>query len=243
MRYFSLLCPSRGRAKRIIEFADSVFNTADKLQRIELLIYVDTDDSERSSYYKSLESLRQKYDMHKSIRIFEGPSLGVPGSVNFLAQEAKGEVLLYTSDDQVYIDPGWDIRLDQEVAKYPDEIYCMWFNDAWESQKFCTFPIVSKKWIKELGYFMFPFFEHFFIDTWVWMLAKSVDRAIYISDILVEHRHWKTGKAVKDETYNRNITTATNSKHARDRETMDKFERYFVADVGLLEGLIANKEN
>ena len=129
------------------------------------------------------------------------------------------------------------------LEKYPDEIYCMWFNDAWESQKFCTFPIVSKRWVKELGYFMFPFFQHFFIDTWVWMLAKSVDRAIYISDILVEHRHWKTGKAEKDETYNRNMTTATNSKHARDREIMDKFERYFVADVGLLEGLIANKEN
>ena len=127
--------------------------------------------------------------------------------------------------------------------KYPDEIYCMWFNDAWESQKFCTFPIVSKKWVKELGYFMFPFFKHFFIDTWVWMLAKSVDRAIYIPDILVEHRHWKAGKAEKDETYNRNITTATNSRHARDREIMDNFERYFVADVGLLEGLITNKEN
>ena len=52
---------------------------------------------------------------------------------------------------------------------------------------------------------MFPFFKHFFIDTWVWMLAKSVDRAIYIPDILVEHRHWKAGKAAKDETYNRNI--------------------------------------
>ena len=136
MRCFSLLCPSRGRPNRVIEFADSVFKTAKKLHRIELLFYIDKDDSERLSYREPLESLGQKYGVDKSIKIFEGPSMGVPGSVNFLAQEAKGEVLLYTSDDQVYIDPAWDIRLDEEVEKYPDEIYCMWFNDAWESQKF-----------------------------------------------------------------------------------------------------------
>ena len=79
MRCFSLLCPSRGRSKRVIEFADSVFNTAHKLQRIEFLFYIDTDDSESSSYRTSLESLGQKHDFHRSIRIFEGPSIGVPG--------------------------------------------------------------------------------------------------------------------------------------------------------------------
>ena len=87
-------------------------------------------------------------------------------------------------------------------------------------------------------YFLFPFFEHFFTDTWIWMLAKSVDRAIYIPEILVEHRHWKIGKSEKDETYERNATKENDSRHARDRALINKFERYFLADVDLLKSNI-----
>ena len=85
---------------------------------------------------------------------------------------------------------------------------------------------------------MFPFFEHFFIDSWIWLLAKSLDRAIYIPEILVEHRHWKIGKSDKDETYERNATSLGTSRHARDRAIIDKFERYFHADVELLKSVI-----
>ena len=67
------------------------------------------------------------------------------------------------------------------------------------------------------------------------MLAKSIDRAIYIPEILVEHRHWKIGKSEKDETYERNATKENDSRHARDRALINKFERYFLADVDLLK--------
>jgi hypothetical protein len=139
------------------------------------------------------------------------------------------------NDDQVYIDSGWDDRLDIETAKYPDGIYCMWFNDDWESQNFCTFPIVSRRWVETLGYLQFPFFEHFFADSWIWMLAKSVDRAVYLDDVLVEHRHWKSGKSEVDDTYERNSTDSGDSRYSRDRDVIDRFERYFLADVEALE--------
>ena len=67
------------------------------------------------------------------------------------------------------------------------------------------------------------------------MLAKCVDRAIYIPEIVVEHRHWKTGKVAKDETYRQNETKPDDSRYIRDREVIDRFERYFLADVELLQ--------
>ena len=67
------------------------------------------------------------------------------------------------------------------------------------------------------------------------MLAKCVDRAIYIPEVLVEHRHWKTGKVAKDETYRQNETKLDDSRYIRDREVIDRFERYFLADVELLQ--------
>ena len=116
----------------------------------------------------------------------------------------------------------------------------MWFNDGWEAGNFCTFPILSRRWVEILGYLQFPFFEHFFADAWIWMLAKAVGRDHYIDDVQVEHRHWKTGKSDMDATYQRHATDHDNSpedsRHARDRAVIDKFERYFLADVEALKG-------
>ena len=235
MTAYSLICPSRSRAERAVEFAESALRTASQPGRLEIMFYLDNDDPELNSYYPSLNSIENRFSDNVRIQIIEGPAVGVPQATNLLAKKSRSDVIMYCSDDQVYISADWDLRLDQEVAKYADNIYCMWFNDGWESKNFCTFPIVSRKWFETLGYFFFPFFEHFFTDTWIWMLAKSVDRAIYIPEILVEHRHWKIGKSEKDETYERNATKENDSRHARDRALINKFERYFLADVDLLK--------
>ena len=232
---FSLLCPTRGRSKRAAEFAESVFLTATYPENIEVLFYVDSDDPELEFYHREIASLRDRLTVANTIEIKQGPQVGVAVATNLLTKMSRFNIFLYSSDDQIYIDQGWDVKLDEEVNKYADQIYCIWFNDAWESENFCTFPIVSRKWVETLGYFLFPFFEHFFTDTWVWMLAKTVNRAIYMPEVLVEHRHWKVGKSEKDETYLRNATTENTSRHARDRAIIDKFERYFLADVELLE--------
>ena len=238
MTTYSLLCPTRSRATRAVDFAESAIRTAKHPERLELLFYLDDNDPELQSYYKGMDALKGRLVEAGNIQITEGPEVGVPRATNVLANKSKSEIIMYTSDDQVYIDHGWDSRLDKEVAKYPDRIFCIWFNDGWESEKFCTFPIVSRQWIETLGYFLFPFFEHFFTDTWIWMLAKSVDRAIYIPDVLIEHRHWKIGKSEKDETYERNATFNGDSRHARDWAVIDQFECYFLADVKLLQNSI-----
>ena len=161
--------------------------------------------------------------------------IGVISAFNHLTMLANGDVFVTAPDDHYFLSPGWDTRLDEETAKFPDGLYCMWFNDNWESQNFCTAPIISRIWVERLGYMHLPLFEHFFADSWIWMLAKTINRTVYIPDIIVEHRHWKTGKVPKDETYKLNENTLGDSRYARDRKVIDKFERYFLADVALLQ--------
>ena len=180
----------------------------------------------------------QEQSRLSSISKILGPSIGVPRAANILFEKSTADVFLTSNDDQVFIDSSWDSRLDAEITKFPDNIFCMWFNDNWESKNFCTFPIVSRKWIETLGYLQFPFFEHFFADAWIWMLAKSIGRDHYIDDLTIEHRHWKTGKSERDLTYKKHLSAGDNSKHARDRSIIDKFERYFHADVKALENVM-----
>ena len=238
MKSYALLCPTRGRVQGALRFAKSVLATADYLERLSLLFYLDDDDSELERYRSTLNSLQENINSEVSINIIQGPRIGVPRAVNLLAEKCQAEILLYASDDQVYIDRGWDVKLEEEIAKIPDKIFCFWYNDGRESKNFCTFPIVSRQWVDTLGYFFFPFFEHYFTDTWVWMLAKSIKRDVYLPGIMAEHLHWKIGKSELDMTYKENVSLLGNSRHTRDRKVIDRFERYFLADVELLRNKI-----
>ena len=216
------------------QFIESALTKAEHPQRVEILLYIDDDDPEFKNYKSRIANFEKKFG-YNSASITLGPSIGVPRAANILFNKSTADVFLISNDDQVFIDHGWDARLDKEIINFPDNIYCIWFNDKWESQNFCTFPILSRKWIETLGYLQFPFFEHFFTDAWIWMLAKAIGRDHYIDDIVIEHRHWKTGKSEKDATYTKHLTTEGKSRHARDRSVIDKFERYFHADVEALK--------
>jgi len=234
---YSLLCPTRGRPAQAREAVLSAFETAHDPGRLESLLYVDNDDPTLPDYKTTVENLSGDLPDGK-VRLISEPRMGVGRAFNHLATVATGDVFVTATDDQFFLSEGWDTRLDAEIDKLPDDIYCLWFNDNWESQNFCTAPILSRTWVETLGYMFSPLFEHFFSDAWIWMLAKTLDRAVYIEDMTVEHRHWKTGKVAKDETYEANESKPGDSRYARDREVIDRFERYFHVDVELLRGLM-----
>jgi glycosyl transferase/beta-hydroxylase protein BlmF len=219
---------------------ESALNTAGHPERVNILLYVDDDDPTYEDYKNVVSHLTTQH-IAGTISLMFGPSVGVPKAANILFRQTTADIFLTSNDDQVFIDANWDMRLDLEIDKYPDDIFCMWFNDKWESNNFCTFPILSRRWIETLGYLQFPFFEHFFADAWIWMLAKAIKRDRYIDDVVVEHRHWKTGKSEIDDTYERHLTSDNTSRYARDRTIIDKFERYFHADVEALKKALTHK--
>ena len=101
MTTYSLLCPTRGRATRAVEFAESAIRTAKHPERLELLFYLDDNDPELQSYYSGMNALKERLNGTENIRITEGPEIGVPGATNELAKKAKSEIIMYASDDQV----------------------------------------------------------------------------------------------------------------------------------------------
>ena len=111
---------------------------------------------------------------------------------------------MLSNDDQVYKDKGWDVIIDRERNKFPDEIYCMWFNDGINGPNLCAFPIISRRWYETLGYFTPEIFEYFYVDTWIMDIARRAGRLHYIPHILVEHMHFTQGKSEYDATYRRN---------------------------------------
>jgi glycosyl transferase/beta-hydroxylase protein BlmF len=218
-------------------FIKSVASTATESARIEILIYVDEDDPEKFNYLVSHKNLTADPAVSRllNIDLLVDEPLTTPLINNILADRAQGDILMIANDDQVYVDKNWDVRIDEEAAKFPDDIYCMWFNEGRYREKICTFPILSRKWVDTLGYIEPFLFEHFNCDLWTWQIGQMIDRLHYIPDILVEHLHPDTGKAAADETTERNLK---GGRPERDKTIFTKFERYRVLDASLLKDVI-----
>lgn len=199
----SLLCPTRGRPDNALRLGLSALKTAAQPHRVEILFYVDEDDPTRSQYLDAFKGRREELNQFRRCAFLFGEAIGISKAWNELASRCQGNLLIMAADDQTYNDFGWDDRLDVETQKYPDEIFCMWFNEGHWGGNLCTFPIVSRKWCVTLGYFTTGLFECLYDDMWIWELARRVDRLHYIPDILTEHLHWGYGKAAIDETYSR----------------------------------------
>ena len=233
----SLLCPSRGRPNDMERLIKSVAATATEPSRVEIMLYVDDDDPEKINYLVSHKNLSTdpKVGRLLNVDLLVDEPLTTPLINYILADRAQGDILVITNDDQIFVDNNWDVRIDEEAAKFPDDIYCMWFNDGRYQEKICTFPILSRKWVDTLGYIEPFLFEHFNCDLWTWQIGQMIDRLHYIPDILVEHLHPDTGKAEADETTERNLK---GGRPDRDRAVFAKFERYRVLDASLLKDAI-----
>jgi hypothetical protein len=56
LKTISLLCPTRGRPDKALRLVLSVLQTAHHPERVEVLFYVDTDDSTKLDYVSQLEA-------------------------------------------------------------------------------------------------------------------------------------------------------------------------------------------
>lgn len=198
MNVISVVTPSRGRAAKCLGYIQSIENTADHPERVEVLIKVDDDDPELS-HYRNILGHPWKL---KRVHIEFGPSLfGDIGAMwNAVAKLATGDIFFAGNDDLMHQTQGWDTVIDKVAAEYPDDIYCLWFNDGINGENHCAFPVVSRLWYETLGYLYPTGFKYCYPDTWVFDIGKKVGRCKYVADVTVEHQ-WMGRHP--DETYRR----------------------------------------
>ena len=218
----SILCPTRGRPEGLARLLDSLIKNTVYPERVELLCYLDDNDSRLPAYSVLLNNETGDYSKFKMVTTIVAPPIGIFRAWNELARISTGDMLIMAADDQTYNTSGWDRRLDEERAVCPDELFCMWFNDGYWGERLCTFPIVSRHWCKLLGYFVPPFFERLYGDLWIMDIAMRIGRLRYIPDVLTEHLHWSYGKAPIDATYEQQVDFSGNAKPVVQRD-MDLF--------------------
>lgn len=185
----SLLLPTRGRRSELQRFHESVFQTADASDGIEIICYVDSDD-------KSYDGLELK-----QTRFIRGERIVLSEMWNRCYAEAKGEILGHMGDDIIFRSKGWDTYVFDAINRFPDKIAFVYGKDGFSPTDFGTHGFIHRSWAEISGFFVPPYFSSDYNDTWFNDVAKAIGRHIHIPEVYTEHMHWINGKGPKDQTH------------------------------------------
>jgi hypothetical protein len=238
----SILCPSRGRPDLARRMIDTIYKTVSQHSNIEILLYLNDDDTTLKQYKKYIDQ------RHYII----GSNQSTCFSWNQLAEKAKYDILFLAGDDIQFMTKNWDLNIIKVFEKFPDKIcmaapfdgntkgngnallineepYQLKENERVGSPHFA----VHRNWMKALGYFVPPFFWHWYVDTYNQTVAKKLGRCFYLTKTLIQ------AKKVFDDTailvrQNLNI-------NIRDDYVWNKVkDRHLDTDVKKLQEFIAN---
>ena len=229
----SLCCPSRGRPKLAKRLVDTALATAE--HGVEFLFYLNQDDETLEEYRDLLD---EKY---YSI----GPNQSTCYSWNLLAEKAKYDIVCLLGDDVQIQTKSWDTLINFEFDKYDDKILMVVPNDdrnklnlkeptLWGDKPLgAAHFAVHKNWINTLGYFVPPFFWHFYVDTWTQKVSRKLNRCLYLPTVTFK------AKKLLDATA-QNVRSNLNILNREDYVWSKARDRHLQADVSALKHFIDN---
>ncbi len=185
----SVLIPSKNRPKEFKRFIESLLNTADKPESIEIILYLD-------------ESENLNYENHPQVRTMHGNLKILSQMYNLCATSAKGDIWFLAADDIKSWTTSWDSSVISIYEQSSDPFRVIHGNDlSPNAQNFGTHFFIHRLWFETLGY-IFPKNENIFAsDLWMTNLAKIINKDTYIPTIVMEHLHPSWGKAPLDSVY------------------------------------------
>lgn len=198
----SLLHPSRGRANKSFENAKEWVSKAGC--EVEVIVSVDTSDPQQELYQEKYLSEEALGDCDQSVySVTVNDNKSVVEATNIAAKMAKGQILVYLSDDFKCPD-NWGVEILREFHEEHRPLLLK-VDDC--LQKFhvpvLTIPIMNRYLYEKLGYFWHPGYKSMFVDEDLYWMAHRLGALKNCPHLKFPHEHCSIGKAENDETYKR----------------------------------------
>ena len=190
----SILLPTRKRTQAVIKSIGSLLASAANPADIELLIAYDEDDEESKEFFSSTwyPFVEQS---GATTKVFETERFGyvkLNRYVNFLAEHATGEWIMFWNDDALMLTDNWDT----EILKHDGYFGLLRMPCTTMNHPFALFPIVPREWVSYFGT-VSPVTHS---DWWIYNVVAPVGRLINIPVQVYHDRADVTG-GNNDETF------------------------------------------
>lgn len=190
----SILLPTRKRTEAVMKSIGSLLATAKNTAHIEVMIGYDNDDRESQEFFSGAwaDFLGQ---CDATTQVFETERYGytqLNRYVNYLGEEARGELLMFWNDDALMMTDNWDeIILAQKDHPGVIRMPCVSMNHP-----FALFPIIRKDWITRFGQIS-PVSHS---DWWIYNVCAPLKQVLNVPVEVYHDRADVTG-GNNDETF------------------------------------------
>lgn len=186
----SLIHPSRARPNKAW---NTMYNWIDRFggSDVEHILSLDNSDTELSAY------------MDRFSNLMVNTNTSVVEATNRAAKEAKGDILIYLSDDFDCPENWGPLVLKEfEVVEGPCLVK---IDDCLQGfhVPVLTMPIMNRALYETLGYFWHPSYKSMFVDEDLYWTCRNNGWLKLAPHLKFEHKHVSIGKAQDDETYRR----------------------------------------
>lgn len=192
----SILCPTRGRPADMAKIWHSALQKASRPERIEIVFYLDNDDTLGLSGLALCATQRAS-----QVRALIGNRIVLSQCWNAACEHARGDIFMQCGDDILFRSNDWDVFLIDAFAKVEDRIAFVYGRDGQYDQLLGTHGFLHRNWVETLGYFVPPIFSSDYNDVWLHEVAVRIQREVFVPEIYTEHLHFKNNKRTLDTTY------------------------------------------
>jgi hypothetical protein len=113
------------------------------------------------------------------------------------------QILILVSDDMIPVVKDFDLIIAAEMEKhFPNLDGCLFHPDGFQPQ-LMTQVIMGRACYERQGFIYNPVYKSFFVDNELQETLEEQGKLAHCPGVLIEHRHWLTGKMPYDETYAR----------------------------------------
>lgn len=198
----SVLLPTRKRIQAVVNSIGSLLANAKDTSRIEILIAYDDDDAESRQFFEETwhPFVAQS---QATTKVFETERFGylrLYKYVNFLAEQATGDWIMFWNDDALMLTENWD----EEIVKNDGFFGLLRMPCVTMNHPFALFPIIPREWLSYFG--CISPVNH--SDWWIYNVTAPVGR---LRNIPVEVYHDRA-----DVTGNNNDETFREQSYAAD---------------------------
>ena len=190
----SILLPTRKRTEAVVKSIGSLLANAADTSRIEILVAYDNDDEESREFFAEtwFPYIGQ---CSATSKVFETERFGylrLYKYVNFLAEQASGDWIMFWNDDALMLTENWD----DEIVKHDGWFGLLRMPCVTMNHPFALFPIIPREWIDVFGR-VSPVNHS---DWWIYNVTAPAGRLLNLPVEVYHDRADVTGNN-NDETF------------------------------------------
>jgi hypothetical protein len=103
----------------------------------------------------------------------------------------------FMEDDCAFVSNNWESTFIDKLTEIGDNAI-VWGNDLIHGDRLVGLPFMDSNIVIKLGYMCPPQIKYLYADNFWLELGAKLNTLFYFNDIIIEHRHYSTGKRQVD---------------------------------------------